>query len=375
MQALARVLKKIPKAKRNSEMKLHCPLPVRDLRPRYVTLTRVQKRFDGLMAVDDVNLDISRGEFFSLLGPSGCGKTTTLRLLAGLEELSSGEIDIDGVRVATNDYSIPPETRGVGIVFQDYALFPHLTVYANVAFGLHGLSKSDIRQRVSQMLTLVGLQDSAEKYPHELSGGQKQRVALARTLAPCPSVILLDEPFSNLDAELRDSLREETKAILQASGSTVVLVTHDQEEALSLSDRVGVMNEGKLEQVGTPYDIYHQPETRFVANFVGNADFFPALIQDGLVVSGIGTFPADAHYNGTKNVDLMVRPDDVHLIPSEDGEGTIVAVKFLGGDAIYQVKLPEHIILHSQRVSANLLSIGTKVDVKISLPHVVCFPR
>lgn len=365
----------MPKAERNSVMNLVCPLPVRDLSQKYVTLKNVQKSFDGLTAVQNVNLDIARGEFFSLLGPSGCGKTTTLRLLAGLEELSAGEIYLDKLCVASNGFSIPPEKRGVGIVFQDYALFPHLSVYANVAFGLYGLSKADIKQRVAQMLTLVGLQGSAEKYPHELSGGQKQRVALARTLAPCPSVILLDEPFSNLDAELRDSLRHETKAILQANGSTVVLVTHDQEEALSLSDRVGVMNDGKIEQIGTPYDVYHQPQTRFVANFVGKADFFPAVIKGGLVVSGIGTFPVDDPHEGAHDVDLMVRPDDVHLVPSEEGEGTIIAVKFLGGDAIYQVMLSEKVSLHSQRMSANLLSVGTKVEVKITLPHVVYFPR
>ncbi|MBT9157986.1 MAG: Spermidine/putrescine import ATP-binding protein PotA [Firmicutes bacterium] len=356
-------------------MNMHCLLPIRDLHPGYVTLSGIQKKFGAIDAVHNVDLNIARGEFFSLLGPSGCGKTTTLRLLAGLEDLDGGEIKIDGQTVALAGKNVPPEKRGVGIVFQDYALFPHLSVFANVAFGLYGMGKADIKLRVEQMLDLVGLQSSAQKYPHELSGGQRQRVALARTLAPCPSVVLLDEPFSNLDAELRDALRQETKEILRASGSTVILVTHDQEEALSLSDRVGVMNAGRLEQVGTPYDIYHQPATRFVANFVGKADFFPAVLQEGLVVAAIGSFAVEQQLAGVREIDLMVRPDDVVLAPENEGTGTIVAVKFLGGDAIYQVMLSDQTTLHSQRMSANLLPVGTQVEVKINLPHVVYFPR
>jgi len=357
-------------------MLLHCPLPTRDLLPRYVRLSHLYKKFGELEAVKDVDLSIARGEFFSLLGPSGCGKTTSLRLLAGLEELDAGEISINGETVATPHMSIPPEKRGVGIVFQDYALFPHLTVFANVAFGLYGLSKEAIKMRVGEMLSLVGLQHSAGQYPHELSGGQKQRVALARTLAPCPSVILLDEPFSNLDAELRDALRLETKEILRASGSTVILVTHDQEEALSLSDRVGVMNGGRLEQVGTPYEIYHQPATRFVANFVGKADFFRATIRSGHIVSNIGSFPLECKsYIKGGEVDVMVRPDDVTLTPDPLGAGTVVEARFLGGDAVYRVVLPDQTSLHSQRMSAHLLDIGSRVAVEINLPHVVFFAR
>jgi len=357
-------------------MLLHCPMPTRDLLPGYVRLSHLYKKFGELDAVKDVDLSIARGEFFSLLGPSGCGKTTSLRLLAGLEELDAGEISINGETVATVHRSIPPEKRGVGIVFQDYALFPHLTVFANVAFGLYGMNRETIKMRVEEMLSLVGLQSSAKQYPHELSGGQKQRVALARTLAPCPSVILLDEPFSNLDAELRDALRLETKEILHASGSTVILVTHDQEEALSLSDRVGVMNDGRLEQVGTPYEIYHQPATRFVANFVGKADFFPATMRQGKIVSSIGSFALESQpYREGGEVDLMVRPDDVTLTPDPLGAGTIVEARFLGGDAVYRVVLTDQTSIHSQRMSAHLLEVGSRVAVEVNLSHVIFFPR
>ncbi|HET6498833.1 MAG TPA: ABC transporter ATP-binding protein, partial [Coriobacteriia bacterium] len=191
----------------------------------------------GVPAVDGITLSVERGEFFSLLGPSGCGKTTTLRLIAGLEGLTSGSIVIDGVEVSNSASHVPPERRQVGIVFQDYALFPHMTVFENIAFGLYGKPKDAVRARVSELLDVVGLPGVGRQYPHELSGGQRQRVALARSLAPAPAIMLLDEPFSNLDAELRASLREETRAILKSRGATTILVTHDREEAFSLSDR------------------------------------------------------------------------------------------------------------------------------------------
>jgi len=341
----------------------------------FVELKALRKEFSGNVAVDDVTLSIFKGEFFSLLGPSGCGKTTTLRMIAGLETLSGGAISIAGNVVSTVGKTMPAEARGVGIVFQDYALFPHMTVFENVAFGLHRQNKAFIADRVKELLGVVGLEGADRKYPHELSGGQRQRVALARSLAPCPSVILLDEPFSNLDAELRVSLRNETKEILKANGATVVLVTHDQEEAFSLSDRVGLLNAGKLEQVDVPYKIYHNPVSRFVAEFTGIADFVPANAQAGEVVSALGRFRKNGfeHSDSTQG-HLMIRPDDVKVVPDPHGGAVVTGVRFLGADALYTLGLPEGILLHSLMSSTSLIPEGSRVKVTFDPEHTVFFP-
>jgi iron(III) transport system ATP-binding protein len=342
----------------------------------YVVLDSVRKQYAETTAVQDLTLSIAKGEFFTLLGPSGCGKTTTLRLIAGLDSPSSGTITLAGQLVSSTAYCLPPERRRVGIVFQDYALFPHMTVSENISFGLHGQSRSAIAKRANELLEMVGLSGSGRKYPHELSGGQRQRVALARSLAPSPGVMLLDEPFSNLDAELRVALRQETKGILRANGTTVILVTHDQEEAFSLSDRVGLLNAGRLEQVGTPYQIYHHPASRFIADFVGRADFVPATVQGDLVVSSIGSFRRNGSaYPAAHQVDLMVRPDDVLIAPDPQGEAVIADVRFLGAHALYQLELPDQTHLHSLGLSAHLLPKGLRVKMTVSLPHTVCFPR
>ncbi|HAI21672.1 MAG TPA: ABC transporter ATP-binding protein [Clostridiales bacterium UBA8153] len=340
----------------------------------YVELDGVGKRYAELAAVVDLTLSVGRGEFFSLLGPSGCGKTTTLRVIAGLEPLTTGTVAIDGCLASSPGYTRPPEKRGVGIVFQDYALFPHLRVEENIGFGLHGQAKPVVAGRVAELLELVGLGGMGKKYPHQLSGGQKQRVALARSLAPCPSVMLLDEPFSNLDAELREGLRRETKEILKAGGTTVILVTHDQEEAFSLSDRIGLLHAGRLEQVGTPYQVYHNPASRFVAGFVGKVDYFPARVHGNLLVTELGTFP---HYGvpAAEVVDVMVRPDDVRVFPDPQGEAVIADAQFLGAEALYRLELPNGQSLHSAGLSANLLPRGTRVRLSVDLPHTVCFPR
>jgi len=348
---------------------------VREDRPpaAHVELSGVGKRYAEVAAVVDFTLSIGRGEFFSLLGPSGCGKTSTLRVIAGLESVTAGTVCIGGCLASSPSYTLPPEKRGVGIVFQDYALFPHMSVDENIGFGLHGQPRPAIFSRVAELLDLVGLGGMGKKYPHQLSGGQRQRVALARSLAPCPGVMLLDEPFSNLDAELREGLRHETKEILKANGTTVILVTHDQEEAFSLSDRVGLLNAGRLEQVGTPYQIYHNPASRFIAGFVGKVDYLPARVQGELLVTELGTFPHQAA--PATLVDVMVRPDDVHITPDPKGEAVIADVRFLGADALYRLELPSGQNLHSAGLSANLLPRGTRVRLAIDLPHIVCFPR
>jgi iron(III) transport system ATP-binding protein len=296
-----------------------------------VLLNNVSKTFDGrIRAVSQVSLNVRGGEFFSLLGPSGCSKSTILRMIAGLEIPDTGDVFIGNSPVAGSRW-IPPEKRGVGFVFQDYALFPHMILFDNIAFGLEGCGRKELKRRVGEMLEIVSLPDMGKRYPHELSEGQQQRIALARALAPFPKVMLLDEPFSNLDADLRVELRTDTKRILKEKGITIILVTHDQEEAFSLSDRIGVLNRGKLEQTGVPAEIYHRPASRFVADFVGKADFMSGSIRNGALISDLGVFRYPEHPSlEGKDVDIMMRPDDVDFEMDEEGEARITDVSFWG---------------------------------------------
>jgi iron(III) transport system ATP-binding protein len=275
-------------------------------------------------AVDAVSLSVARGEILALLGPSGSGKSTLLRLIAGFELPDAGSVAINGRVVAEPGVAVPPERRGVGIVFQDYALFPHLTVEGNVAFGLHALDRRRRRERVRSFLELVGLPALARRYPHELSGGQQQLVALARALAPAPAVLLLDEPFSNLDADLRGQMREDVEKILRETETTVIFVTHGQDEAFGIADRVGVLGHGRLEQLDTPETIYHRPATPFVAEFVGDARFVPGVVRAGDVVTDVGTFALDGDAPAGAEVDVMIRPDDVTFVPAADGAAVVV---------------------------------------------------
>lgn len=342
----------------------------------YVSLKNLTKLFNGnVKAVYDLSMEVKKGEFFSLLGPSGCGKTTILRLIAGLERPDDGIITI-GDSVAAGASWIPPEKRGVGMVFQDYALFPHMTVFKNIAFGLRGCTKNEAKKKVIEELALVGLDGMADRYPHELSGGQQQRVALARALAPSPEVMLLDEPFSNLDADLRLELRTETRRILKEKGTTTILVTHDQEEAFSLSDRVGVLNHGRLEQIGAPEEIYHKPVSRFVANFVGRADFVNGKIEGDSVISAIGIFKCgDAMPCGAIDVDLMIRPDDVDFAIDPNGNASIIEAEFLGAEIIYKVLLSSGKIIHSIKPSTNIIGTGSKVRISIDPAHIIVFEK
>lgn len=340
-----------------------------------VELYNVSRFFGDVKAVNGVTFSIKEGEFFSLLGPSGCGKTTTLRLIAGLDRPDDGTVTIGQEAVAGGQVWVGPEKRGIGIVFQDYALFPHMTVEQNIAFGLDGLSKEEARKRIEEMLTVVGLVGLGKRYPHELSGGQCQRVALARSLAPLPKVILLDEPFSNLDADLREELRNETRQILKERGTTTILVTHDQEEAFSLSDRVGVLNNGRLEQIGTPAEIYHQPSTRFVADFVGKADFVAGFLEGGVVISDIGSFPLNGEkIDENKAVEIMIRPDDIDFVEDGGGNATILEARFLGASIMYVLQLNNGKVLHSLKPSTKAIPTGAKVQIKVDAAHIVLFP-
>ncbi len=340
-----------------------------------VVLKEVSKQYSPRFspAISRLTLTLNRGEILALLGPSGCGKTTALRLIAGFEVPNEGTILLNGVPMAGNGSWVPPEARKIGMVFQDYALFPHLTLLENVAFGLRERGKREKGAKAMEILKTVGMDGMAQRYPHELSGGQQQRVALARALAPGPLVILLDEPFSNLDVDMRAEMRREVEKILRASDMSAILVTHDQEEAFSMADRVGVLNKGSLEQLDAPETLYHTPATRFVADFVGQADFLPGEIQEGIVTE-VGIFQDRSGLPKGTKVELMIRPDDVDLEPSQDGSGLIVGRRFRGSENLYALTLPSGIRLHSSQSSTRVLPGGTRVKVIVQPTHVVVFP-
>jgi iron(III) transport system ATP-binding protein len=336
----------------------------------------VTKRYAGsdTPAVSDLSLSVERGHVLALLGPSGCGKTTTLRLIAGFETPDTGQVIIAGRSVADGaGPGVPPEERGVGIVFQDYALFPHLTVTDNVAFGLRGLSRAARRDRAREVLSLVGLAELGSRYPHELSGGQQQRVAVARALAPAPALLLLDEPFSNLDADLRAQMRDEVEKILRATGTTAVFVTHDQEEAFTIADTVGVLSHGRLEQIDSPEEIYHRPATPFVAEFVGAADFIPGLVTAEGIVTELGVFGNSESREIGERIKVMIRPDDVSFVPQPDGSAVILRRYFRGSESLYCLGLPSGHRVHSSQPSSATFTSGLRVRPEARVLHVVTF--
>jgi len=341
-----------------------------------IELDQVTMTYPGgkMPAVYDISFKVTKGEVLALLGPSGSGKTTVLRLIAGFEVPDHGKISLGSQEVSRPDHCLPPEKRGVGMVFQDYALFPHLTVAKNVAFGLRRIGAADRKQRVMEILTLVGLTGFERCYPHELSGGQQQRVALARAIAPNPIVVLLDEPFSNLDPDMRSRMRYEVQQILKRVGTTAILVTHDHEEAFAMADHIAVLNAGRLEQLDTPEVIYHTPSTPFVADFVGHADFLPGSVEgDGFIHTEIGQFPNEMGYPEGASLVVMIRPDDIHLVPDPKGIGRVVSRQFRGSENLYQISLTSGQILHSSEHSVAVYSPGTRVDIRLTATHTVLF--
>jgi iron(III) transport system ATP-binding protein len=324
----------------------------------------VEKAFGRARAVAGASLRVGSGELVALLGPSGSGKTTLLRVIAGFERPDAGRVAIAGRPVAGDGAWVEPEHRRIGMVFQDGALFPHLTVAGNVGFG------ASSRPRVDECLALVGLADRAGSYPHELSGGERQRVALARALAADPDVVLLDEPFAALDAGLRDSLRQEVTAILRTAGTSALLVTHDQAEALSLAGTVAVMREGRVEQVGTPEEIYERPSSRWLAEFLGEADVLPGTAHDGVVDCELGRFGVGAELSGRVNV--VIRPESVAIgsgpAREPQAEAQVVARSFYGHDQLVHLELPSGLRLRSRRLGFPAWHPGDRVRIWIDGP-------
>ena len=346
-------------------------------------LREVHHAYGKTDVVQDMSFTLKRGDIGCLLGPSGCGKTTVLRCIAGFEPISRGEILIAGEIVSSKGSTRAPERRHIGMVFQDYALFPHLNVAHNIGFGLRALSHADKKHRVEECIATVGLEGNAHRYPHELSGGQQQRVALARALAPNPNLLLLDEPFSNLDVDLRERLASEVRQIINAANITAVLVTHDQNEAFAIADVVGVMNQGSIEQWDSAYNLYHRPASRFVADFVGQGVFLPGSVLSQRQVSiemGVlnGDIPSACGMGCSAcgkgcQVEVLLRPDDVIHDDASDMKAEVLHKAFRGAEILYTLKLAS-----GQRVLAMVPShhnhaLGEKIGIRLDVDHVVTF--
>ena len=330
-----------------------------------IRCSRLSKRFETVLAVDSVDLEVWPGEIISILGESGCGKTTLLRLIAGFEAPTAGTIHIQDDVASSVSRSIPPEQRGLGMVVQEYALFPHLTVAANIGFGLQQMNGAARARRVQEVLDIVQLDDYGPRYPYELSGGQQQRVALARTLAPNPITVLLDEPFSNLDSSMRQRLRLEVESILRSQTTAAIFVTHDREEAFAIADRVGVMISGQLHQIDTPERLYHYPSAPDVAQLTGTCDFIPAIVKDsGRIETEFGVLdyisPIGILRPG-EPVMVLFHPDDLELKPDRTGQGLVVSREFRGDEVLLRVRLDSGERVRCRHRSFSTLPAGSRV--------------
>lgn len=350
-----------------------------------LALSNVKQAYGATTVVEGVSFSLERGSIACLLGPSGCGKTTLLRCIAGFETMTEGEIRLHGKIVSNAQYRLPPEARQVGMVFQDYALFPHLTVFQNIAFGLHQLPPAAQAERVHSLLNTIGLSKESQRYPHELSGGQQQRVALARALAPRPELILLDEPFSNLDVTLRERLSIEVREILKSEESTAILVTHDQHEAFAMADEIGVMSVGKIQQWDTPYNLYHRPANRFVADFIGQGVLLPGIVDgDSDIRTPVGLLHSDApimcnerccHCQDGCAVDLLLRPDDILHDDLSPLKAEVTHKAFRGADILYTLKLSTGETVLSLVPSHHNHALGEKIGIRTDVSDVIAFQR
>ncbi len=325
-----------------------------------ISVENVSVSYGDAGALDEFSLDVPKGSLVALVGPSGCGKTTALRVIAGFQPPDTGKVTIHGTVVVGNGKDVPPEKRNVGMVFQEYALFPHISVAENVGYGVRG---ADRVERVHDVLKLVGLESHGSRFPHELSGGEQQRVALARALAPQPDVVLLDEPFSNLDAPQRERMRRELRKILKAAGATAVFVTHDQSEALAIADVIAIMRDGRIVQFGIPDDVYAEPVDPWVARFLGDAILLSGTVHDGKVATILGridtSLPAGSH------TDVMIRPEWISPRVDPDGHGKVVDREFYGHDQRVEIELPNGEHVEALVPTANRLLVGDRVELEI----------
>ncbi|MFO1245494.1 MAG: ABC transporter ATP-binding protein [Ramlibacter sp.] len=352
----------------------------------YLEVAKLRVQYPGRSrpAVDDVSFGLRAGDIGVLIGPSGCGKTTLLRAVAGLEPVAAGEIKLSGTVVGSAGQSLPPEQRRIGMVFQDYALFPHLDVAHNVGFGIHHLPRPERKARVAEVLALVGLDGSQQRFPHELSGGQQQRVALARALAPRPQLLLLDEPFSNLDVDLRERLAHEVRGILKAAQATALFVTHDQMEAFAIGDAIGVMHEGRLHQWDDAYTLYHRPATRFVADFIGHGVFTPATLREvnnQVVVqtplgelTDVAECPLPCAF-ASGECDVLLRADDIVHDDDAPVKAEILRKSFRGSEFLYTLRLATGETVLAHVPSHHDHKVGEWIGIRAQVDHVVTFNR
>ena len=342
--------------------------------PLLLNLRNLACGYQDQRVVQDLNLHLNTGDIGCLLGSSGCGKTTTLRAIAGFEPVYEGEITLAGEVISRPGFTLAPEKRRIGMVFQDYALFPHLSVAENIGFGIRKHPR--LKQVTDELLELVNLGTLGKRYPHELSGGPQQRVALARALAPEPQLLLLDEPFSNLDGELRRRLSHEVREILKARGTSAILVTHDQEEAFAVSDHVGVFKEGRLEQWDTPYNLYHEPLTPFVASFIGKGYFIRGqLVSPESVQTELGLLRGNRAYIWATGsaVDVLLRPDDIVYAPDSTLKALVVSKTFQGASTLYRLQMPTGSQLEAIFPSHADYRAGDEVGIRVAADHLVLF--
>jgi iron(III) transport system ATP-binding protein len=349
-----------------------------------LALESVSHAYGTVLAADQISLSVDRGELVCLLGPSGCGKTTVLRVAAGLERLQRGRVLMDGRVVADARVDLPPEERGVGLVFQDYALFPHLSVQDNVAFGLSRLGGAERRERIEAALAQVGMSGYGAAYPHQLSGGQQQRVALARALAPKPGVMLLDEPFSGLDLQLRNQVRDETLHVLKQSGAATLMVTHDPDEAMFMADRVALMREGRIVQVGRPIELYFDPKDAFVAGFFGDVNRLDGVARGGQVETPFGSVPARGLPEDAP-VEVLIRPEALRLNPLKPGTGAwaagtarVMAARMLGRSSLVHLSVAtgngQDLHLHARIPGRFLPEEDQALEIQLDRSQTFVFP-
>ncbi|WP_455366664.1 ABC transporter ATP-binding protein [Kaarinaea lacus] len=343
-----------------------------------IEVKSIECRYRQQTIIKDLSLHVNEGSLVCLLGPSGCGKTTVLRAIAGFEPVHHGAIHINNQEVSRPGFTLVPEKRQLGMVFQDYALFPHMNVLDNISFGLRKHSKSEQQNIAQEMLSVVGMSEYGERYPHELSGGQQQRIALARALAPHPRAILLDEPFSNLDVEMRKRLSTEVRNILKNRGITAIMVTHDQDEAFALGDSVGVMKDGRILQWDTPFNLYHEPADRFVADFIGQGVFVDGvMVTPNQIQTEFGIVNADRAYNWPEEsaVEILLRPDDVVYDPEGPLQGKIIEKAFKGAEIMYTLQLDTGTEILSLFPSHEDFLVGDTVNIRMDIQHVVAFTK